>query len=146
MELILCSNCDQPLIEDIGDIEKCKHCKIMNTCPLHSSQCKNCRQDTNCKKSIKQGELCINCEKSIKDNIINFPDCKICFKKTECLLIELFCEDCLEIIHNNPAGLKKIIDSFDSSQKHKMNQKIKEILKNKNKPLFPPDINDLFTP
>jgi hypothetical protein len=144
MKLILCENCKQPLIEDIGDIRKCKECKKGRVCSLRSSQCNKCRLNRHCTEPEVDKQKCLNCMKPFKYNLDNFPKCKICYNKDMCPLIGSFCKDCLELIHKSTYGLEQILSSFNKNQKNLFDKKIREIIEKGGESDFPFNIDDFF--
>ena len=147
MTLILCKKCYQPLIEDIGDIPKCILCA---GCSSHHSLCKKCRGQRDCTIPEPQEKECLGCTKSIDNNLKEapIPKCRACDLKDDCILIDLFCKDCLETIHFRTNGLHGFIDTLSKDRQERINLKLRQyVAKRKRQDPFsdsPPNTNDLF--
>lgn len=97
----LCPICKKPLMEDIGECEKCEKCPDINPCFIRKNYCNACKIEKCDKEKKSNKKLCTLCQKPFKKDSEKYQNCSKCTDKETCLLKSILCIECIKDLHFN---------------------------------------------
>ncbi len=135
MKIVLCKKCEKPLIEDIRKCGKCEICEYKKDCIGPNTLCTACLEKVDsCKTDFnkkEKKESCLLCKKTYKKGENKIERCHDCYGQKSCMLLEIFCSDCINKVHTNKESIKDLLIDLNPIQRREFSEKFMELFTNK---------------